>query len=143
MTKKAYLKFKVTYPIESSHLNLKFMEYEEVEDLVTQMNNSVPVFTNCTNTTSLVNGTNITRTDCRNYTDFLDKNFVFHPLIQRLKLKVEVSTYTYVSLGYFGLTSAITKIGGFNAATFSVFNITFGSLFSAMFLRKIGEKLAK
>jgi hypothetical protein len=37
----------------------------------------------------------------------------------------------------------MSEIGGFNSATFSIFNILFGSLFSYLFLRKIGEVLAK
>ena len=63
--------------------------------------------------------------------------------MQRIQIKTEVSSYSYVSLGYFGLGSIITKIGGFNVATFTIFNVCFGSLFSAMFLTKIGQKLSK
>ena len=103
---------RMIYPIESSHLNLKFYSNDEVQDI--DDGSGLP-------------------------SDYLFDGI----LMQRLEIKTEMSSFTYISLGYFGLTKIVTKIGGFNAATFSLFNLLFGSLFSAMFLNKIGEKLAK
>ena len=119
-TKKVFKKSRVNYPIESSHLNLQFYTEDEMgalwDDTVDHKSSSFDTVGGKGNTGKLM---------------------------QRLEIKTEFSSYAYISLGYFGLTKIVTMIGGFNAATISLFNLCFGSLFSAMFLSKIGEKLAK